>query len=179
MEINQLLRLGDGKEAEETEWTWFGLKQEPKSPTVKNMRRFITYVNQLKELQSRLYVNVDFIAPARLEHLRDEAMIIDQSDMKKVGELKRYALVIILIYMKVAKAMDDLVQVFLVWVRKIENNAKDRYEAYQFAQAEQTNSLILSYYQTLLILDRSDTAEIERYFVCKNQLQYLEKPLKF
>ncbi len=22
-------------------------------------------------------------------------------------------------------------------------------------------------------------AEIERYFVCKNQLQYLEKPLKF
>ncbi len=29
------------------------------------------------------------------------------------------------------------------------------------------------------LMNADDRKEIERYFVCKNQLQYLEKPLKF
>lgn len=165
--IDRILESNDNKV--EDEWTWFGLKKEPKSPTSKNMRNFIAYVNRLKQLREQLYVDINFIAPSRLEHLRDEAMITDQADMRKLGELKRYALVIILIYMKLTTAIDDLVHVFIVWIRKIENKAKEKYDAYQLEQAEQTNSLILSYYQTLLILEKSNTAkekinEIETQF---------------
>ena len=141
----------------EGEWMWFSLKQEPESPTSNNMRKFIYYVNRLKQLREQLYVDIDFIAPARLEHLRDEAMITDQADMRKLGELKRYALVIILIYMKLTAAMDDLVHVFTVWVRKIENKAKEKYSAHQLEQAEQTNALILLFYQTLLIIEKNNT----------------------
>jgi TnpA family transposase len=151
------------------EWTWFGLKQEPRSPTSNNMRNFISYVNQLKQLREQLFVNVDFIAPARLEHLRDEAMITDQADMRKFGELKRYALTIILIYMKLTTAMDDLVHVFTVWIRKIENKAKEKYEGYQIEQAEKTNSLILSFYKTLLIIEKNDTPQ-EKIDEIENEL---------
>ncbi|MFN3233858.1 MAG: Tn3 family transposase [Gammaproteobacteria bacterium] len=153
--IDHMLESNDDKV--EGQWTWVGLKQEPKSPTSNNMRSFISYVNRLKQLREQLYVNIDFITPARLEHLRDEAMITDQADMRKFGELKRYALVIILIYMKLTTAMDNLVHVFTVWIRKIENKAKEKYDAYQLEQAEKTNELILSFYQTLLIINKNNT----------------------
>jgi len=39
------------------------------------MRLFMSYVHQLRQWREQLDVNVDFITPARLEHLRDEAMI--------------------------------------------------------------------------------------------------------
>lgn len=151
------------------EWTWFEIKQEPKSPTAYNMRNFILYVQRLKELREKLFVNVDFISPARLEHLRDEVMITDQSDMRKIADLKRYALVVILVYMKVTTAIDDLVHVLTVWMRQIENKAKEKYQNYQLEQAEKTNALILSLYNMLLILERKDApknkiAEIENQF---------------
>lgn len=107
--INDMLEVTD--ENTQKEWAWFEIKQEPKSPTAHKLRGFIAYVQRLKQLREKLFVDVDFIAPARLEHLRDEAMITDQSDMRKFGELKRYAMVVILIYMKVTHAMDDLVHV--------------------------------------------------------------------
>lgn len=165
--IDKMLESNNDKTQEE--WTWFGLKQEPRSPTSNNMRSFISYVNRLKQLREQLFVNVDFIAPTRLEHLRDEAMIIDQADMRKLGELKRYALVIILIYMKLTAALDDLVQVFAVWIRKIENKAKEKYEEYQLEQAEKTNSLILSFYKTLLIIEKNNTAQ-EKIDKIENEL---------
>jgi TnpA family transposase len=133
------------------------------------MRNFITYVHRLKQLREQLYVDIDFIVPERLEHLRDEAMVTDQADMRKLGDLKRYALAIILIYMKLSTAMDDLVHVFTVWIRKIINKAKEKYDAYQLEQAEQTNSLISSYYQTLLILEKNNTPK-EKIDEIENQL---------
>ena len=41
-------------------------------------------------------------------------MIADMDDMKKMRPVKRYALATILIYMKTASAIDDLVQVFII-----------------------------------------------------------------
>jgi TnpA family transposase len=166
--IDKMLKSNDDKTQEE--WTWFGLKQEPRSPTSTKMRNFIAYVNRLKQLREQLFVNIDFINPARLEHLRDEAMITDQSDMRKFGELKRYSLVIILIYMKLTTAMDDLVHVFTLWTRKIENKAKEKYEAYQVEQAEKTNSLILWFYKTLLIIDKNNDTPQEKIDEIENQL---------
>ena len=165
--IDRILESNDDKTQDE--WRWFGLKQEPRSPTSNNMRNFIAYVNRLKQLREQLFVNVDFIAPARLEHLRDEAMITDQSDMRKFGELKRYALTIILIYMKLTAATDDLVHVFTVWIRKIKNKAKEKYENYQIEQTEKTNSLILLFYKTLVIIEKNDTPQ-EKIDEIKNEL---------
>lgn len=162
-----MLEKNDGDP--EKEWSWLDLKQEPKSPTPNNMRCFIAYVSRLKNLREQLFVDVDFIAPTRLEHLRDEAMITDQADMRKLGELKRYALVVILIYMKVTTGIDDLIHVLTVWIKKIENKAKEKYQNYQLEQAEKTNELILSLYKMLLVIEKNGTPQ-DKIIAIKNQL---------
>ena len=137
--------------------SWFMLKQESKGPTPNNVKDFIHYVNQLKSLHEKVDIDLSFIMPARLEHLRDEAMVTDRSDMQKLEPLKRYALVIILIYMKSASAIDELVQIFILWMRRIETRAKNRLEEYRLKQAEKTDEHILLLYNMLLAVKNNTT----------------------
>ena len=103
---------------------WSMLKREPQKPTTYKVRDYIRYVKQLKDLRKNINIDLDFIPPARIEQLRDEAIIADIDDMKSMRPTKRYALATILIYMKSTAAMDDLVQIFIAWVKKIEALAK-------------------------------------------------------
>ena len=154
--VDDLLSSG---EKEHEEWTWHGLKLEARKPTTRNMRLFIGYVNRLKILREQFSMNLDFIAPKRLEHLRDEAIANDQADMRKLGDLKRYSLVVILIYMKLAAAMDDLVNILIGWLRQLENRARENLQKYQLAEAEKTDGLILVLYNMLLTVDKDDTPD--------------------
>ena len=92
-----------------------------------------------------------------MEQLRDEAMIADIDDMKRMRPVKRYALATILIYMKSASAIDDLVQIFIMWIRKIEAQAKSKLEEYRLEQAEKTDEFAVLY-NTLLALKNNDTS---------------------
>lgn len=78
------------------------------------------------DLMRQIRVNVDFIAPTRLEQLRDEALAADIDDIQSMRPIKRYALVCLFIYMKTASAIDDLVNVLILWAKKIETNAKEK-----------------------------------------------------
>src|SRR3990167_3465896 len=101
---------------------------------------------------------MDFIAPARIEQLRDEAAIADISNMKEMRPVKRYALATIFIYMKTAAAIDDLVYVFISWIKSIEAQAKSKLEEYRLEQADKTDEYISILYKTLLALKNNDTA---------------------
>jgi TnpA family transposase len=138
--------------------TWKMLKLEPKKPTTNNIKGYIQYVNKLKDIRQRININVDFIAPARIEQLRDEAIIADMDDMKEMRPVKRYALATILIYMKSAASIDDLVQVYLSWIKSIEAQAKFKLEEYRLEQADKTDEYVLLLYRTLLALKNNDNA---------------------
>jgi hypothetical protein len=138
--------------------SWLMLKQESKAPTSNNVKDFINYVNQLKSLRQKINIDLSFIPPARLEHLRDEAMVTDRSDMQKIAPLKRYALVVILVYMKAASGIDDLVQIFILWMRKIETKSKNSLEEYRLKQAEKTDEYILLLYNMLLAVKNNTSA---------------------
>lgn len=138
--------------------SWSALKLEPKKPTPNNIKEFVQYVNNMKALHQKININLDFITPARIEQLRDEATIIDMGDMKKMRPIKRYALVTIFIYMKTASSIDDLVQVFITWIKNIETLAKTKLEEYRLEQAAQIDEYILMFYKTLLTLKNDDTA---------------------
>lgn len=139
--------------------SWQMLKLDPKKPTANNMREYIQYVNKMKTLRQKINISLDFIVPTRLEQLRDEALIADSDDMKTMRSIKRYALVTIFIYMKTAAAIDDLVQVFMTWIRHIEAQAKSKLETYRLEQAEKTDGYILLLYKTLLALKNNHTAQ--------------------
>lgn len=138
--------------------SWSKLKIEPKKPTTNNIKGYVQYVNAMKALRDKLDVNVDFIAPARIEQLRDEAIIADMDDMKAMRHVKRYALITILVFMKTASSIDDLVQVFISWIKIIEAQAKSQLEVYRLEHAEKTDEYVLLLYNTLLALKNNDTA---------------------
>jgi hypothetical protein len=76
--------------------SWSSLKLEPKKPTPNNIKEFVQYVNNMKALYQKININLDFIAPARIEQLRDEAMIANTGYMREMRPIKRYALATIL-----------------------------------------------------------------------------------
>lgn len=53
--------------------SWSMLKMEPKKPTTNNIKGYVQYVNKMKAIRQKININLDFIAPARIEQLRDEA----------------------------------------------------------------------------------------------------------
>lgn len=129
--------------------SWQMLKLEPKKPTTNNIKGFVQYVNKMRTLRQTVNINLDFIAPARIEQLRDEAMTADMDDMKNMRPIKRYSLATIFIYMKTASAIDDLTQVLITWIKNIESQAKYKLEEYRLKQAEKTDQFILLLYNTL------------------------------
>ncbi len=138
--------------------SWFALKQEPKKPTTNNIKQYVNYVNRLKSIRQKVNFDLNFITPARLEQLRDEAMIADIDDMKRMRPIKRYALATILINMKTASAIDDLVQVLIMWMRKIEALAKAKLEEYRLEHADKTDDFVKLLYNTLLAIKNNNTA---------------------
>lgn len=155
--IDILLGIKDSDDESRDNLSWFLVKQEPKKPTTNNVKQFTGYVNRMRALQQQINIDLSFITTARIEQLRDEAMALDMADMKKMRPIKRYALATILIYMKTASAVDDLVQVFITWIRKIEGQAKYKLEAYRLEQADKTDGFVLLLYKTLLALKNNNS----------------------
>ncbi len=155
--IDSILGVDTTNNTDDHALSWIALKQESKAPTSNNVRDYINHVNKLKDLHKKINIDLSFIAPARLEHLRDEAMVTDRADMRKLEPFKRYALVVILIYMKTASAIDELVQIFILWIRKIETKAKNSLEEYRLKQAEKTDEFILLLYNMLLAVKNNTT----------------------
>ena len=156
--IDSILGSKETSQDEGKFFTWATLKLEPKKPTSKNIKIFINHVNKFKNLREQINIDLDHIVPARLEQLRDEAMVTDAADMKKMAPIKRYTLVTILIYMKAATAIDDLVQILITWLRLIENTAKRKLEEYRLKQTDKTDGFVLLLYHILLGIKNNKSA---------------------
>ncbi len=159
--IDIMLELEKPEDQNGEHLSWFMLKQEPKKPTYKNIKEFVKYVDQLKSLWQKINIDLGSIPHARLEQLRDEAMIADVDDMKRMRSIKRYALAIILIYIKSSSAIDDLVQVFILWNRQIETQAKNNLEQYRLEQATKVDDFVALLYQILLAVKNNNTADAQ------------------
>jgi TnpA family transposase len=160
-----LIKPDDGEDV----FTWSMLKMEPKKPSTTNIRLYVQYVVKMKAIRQSININLDFIAPARIEQLRDEATIADIDDMKEMRPVKRYAMAAILIYMKAASAIDDLIQVFISWIKSIEAQAKGKLEDYRLEQAEKTDGYVLLLYKTLLAL-KNNVSEYDKVHAIEEEL---------
>ena len=142
----------------ETELRWATLKQEPKKPSINNVREYIAHVNQLRALHQLIPIELAFINPARLKQLKEEAMAADIDDMRSMRAVKRYALTVIFIYIKMAMALDDLTTVLISWTRNIEHRAKENIKTYRLEHANTTDDIISQFYHLLLIVDNDDNS---------------------
>ncbi len=154
--IDKMVGSSETSDQDEDLLTWAALKTEAKKPTLNKIKKYVSYVNKLKALRQIINADLEFIPPARIEQLRDEATIADIDDMRSMRPDKRYALASILIYMKTASSIDDLVQVFISWIKNIAALAQSQLEEYRLSQAEKTDEFILLFYNTLLALKGND-----------------------
>jgi hypothetical protein len=155
--LDMIVGIINADENDKDVLSWLMLKLEPKKPTTNNIKAFVQYVNRMRTLRQRIDVNLDFIAPTRIEQLRDEAVVADMDDMKEMRPVKRYALSTIFIHMKTASAIDDLVQVLITWIKSIEAQANNKLEEYRIEQADKTDEYVLLLYKTLLAFKNNDT----------------------
>lgn len=121
---------------------WNKLKQDPKNPTSKNIKAFINYLCELRKLKEQLNTSIDFIPIKRIETLVEEALSMDARDMKDMVSNRRYCLAAIFIIFKTASAIDDLVSVFIRWMRKLQTDGKESLRNYYIEQASETDGLI-------------------------------------
>ena len=145
--------------------SWSELKQEPKKPSPYHMKEFVAYTKKLRVLRQKIQCDLDFISPGRLEQLKDEAQIADIDDLKEMRSVKRYAIVSIFLYMKTAAAIDDLVQILINWIRKIETQAKCDLQNYRLKQGDQTDQLVLLLHNTLLAFKHHTVAQDKVYAI--------------
>ena len=141
---------------------WDSFKQESKKPTPQNIKSYLGHVQRLQTLRDEIRCDLDSIAPARLEQLKEEAQVADVTTMRRMRELKRYAMTVIFINMSSAFAIDDLVQIFITWTRNIETQAKYKLEEYRLAQGDKTDELITVLHDTLIAVKNNphDTDKI-------------------
>ncbi len=160
--IDQIVGIesfSENDNAQNNTLSWTMLKLESKKPTSNNIKQYIQYVNRMKKLRQKININLDFISPARIEQLRDEAIIADTYDMQQMRLVKRYALVTIFIYMKTASAIDDLSQVLITWFKNIESQTRAKLEEYRIEQCDKTDKFVLLLYKTLIELESDANAD--------------------
>jgi hypothetical protein len=97
---------------------WDMIKQEPKSPTIRHMKEFSAHLQWLQSLDLPATVFAG-IPAGKLQQFAAEARALDVADMNKLRWRKRYALAATLLRRQVAKALDELAEMFLRRMHKL------------------------------------------------------------
>ncbi|MBL4869084.1 MAG: Tn3 family transposase [Pseudomonadales bacterium] len=120
---------------------WDSLKSEPKKPTPRNIKEFVTYLKWFKVLQDVLPVNLGLPPTKHLQFI-NEAKAIDYSDLMKLKANKRNALVIILVRHHYAQTLDHAADILIKIINKIDRTATVHLEKYLIEHRKQTDQLI-------------------------------------
>ncbi|AJA46838.1 hypothetical protein CPAST_c07380 [Clostridium pasteurianum DSM 525 = ATCC 6013] len=106
------------------------LKELPKAPKINHLKSLEdTY--QLILSMGDVENLIQDIPLAKIKHFASEAKALDAAEMNKLSDSKRYTLILSLIYMSKVKTRDNLVEMFLKCIRKIQNKGKDELKKIQ------------------------------------------------
>jgi TnpA family transposase len=139
--------------AEAGKTDWDRLKKEPGRPTTREVASFLQHIRWLEELADGL-PSLSDVAATKLSQMTLEARALDAAEMRSTQIRKRYTLAVLLIQSQLRKSTDDVAEMFIKTVRKLDSDANKRLQAYHLEQVKQVDRLIgqlrdmLSAYQT-------------------------------
>ncbi len=137
-QINSLLKRDKSRSYS----LWYAMKQEPKKPTVKNTKEFIKHLQWLEQLATAL-PNIQYIPTAKRQYMVDEAIAQDIKDMHDLKLEKRFTLATVLLKTVIAKARDDIAEMFIKLTNNLHKSAQKALKNYKEKQNEKTDSLII------------------------------------
>lgn len=137
---------------------WNTLKQPAKNPTVKHMREAVAQLKwlQQQDLPSSIFADVPAV---KLEQFAAEARSLDLYDLNRLRWSKRYALAAIVVRQHVAKAVDELTEMFLRQMHKLHTRGEEALDTYRKQHAERTDALIARLHKITQIVTLPGTAD--------------------
>jgi len=128
---------------------WDLIKQEPKKPTVNNVRDFVKHLCWLQTFDN--YLPQSMTLPAtKLKRFIIEARALNVANMNELTEYKCYSLASLFIRSQTGKASDDIADIFIRIIQKLLNNANEALKQHQLSQTKSADSLVSSLREMLL-----------------------------
>ena len=135
--LQALLRREEG----EIYSVWDRLKREPGRPTVPQFKEALENLHWLQQLNGAAGAFAD-IPEVKIRQFAAEARSLDLASLNDMPERKRFTLVAALIRKQVATALDDVTDMFLRQVKRMQHRAEEALILYRTAQADRTDALI-------------------------------------
>jgi TnpA family transposase len=127
--------------AYETQSQWDRVKIEPKQPTSQTTGDFLDHLQWLRGLAIPSNIFAD-IPDVKIKQFSAEARSLDLASMNDLVEPKRFALATALVVTQIARALDDVGDMYKRMVEKLHNHAYDALIQHQSDQVERTDSLV-------------------------------------
>lgn len=154
--IDALLVVKAGKSG------WDDLKREPKRPAARAIASFLKHINALCKLADGLPQAPSILSVSKRVQLVTEARALDVAEFRSLKADKRYALAVLFIQAQLQKALDDVAEIFIKVVRKLESYAKARLQKYHLEHADALEGLVGQFRDVLQILQDEGVSDILR-----------------
>src|SRR5580693_3625796 len=120
---------------------WDQVKREPKRSTVPQFKDFLDHLHWLQQQNVAASAFAE-IPEAKIRQFAAEARSLDLTSLNDMPERKRLTLAGALILKQVARALDDVTDMFIRQVNKMHHKAEEALMQYQVAHADRTDALI-------------------------------------
>lgn len=135
--LQALLRREEG----EARSVWDRIKREPSRVTVPQFKETLAHLHWLQQYNGAASAFVD-IPEVKIRQFAAEARSLDLASLNDMPERKRFTLMAALIRKQVATALDDVTDMFLRQVKRMQHRAEEALTLYRTAQADRTDALI-------------------------------------
>ncbi len=152
--LQSLLRREEGQARS----AWDRIKREPRRATVPQLKECLEHLRWLQQLNGAAAAFAD-IPEVKIRQFAAEARSLDLASLADMPERKRFTLVAALILKQMARALDDVTDLFLRQVKRMHNKAEDALALYRTAQTERTDALIACLRDIMLAYTQEGTRD--------------------
>lgn len=128
---------------------WNQLRQDPGKATLTELKLAVDRVTWLTQENGNAAALVG-LPPAKITHFAAEAAVMDAARMRLLESRKRYTLMVCLVAVQAAKALDDVAEMLIKRMLTIHQKAKEALEAYRERHQSRTDALILTLHDIVL-----------------------------
>lgn len=130
---------------------WHSLKFDPGAPSLKQLRAWVERLKWLKSLDLHSDNFFAGIPAVRMQRYVLEARSLNAARMLELEPHKRYTLAAALVRQQVAQCLDDLSEMLIKKMRRAHRQAHDEYQQALLRRQTQTDQLVMTFHQLLLI----------------------------
>lgn len=136
------------------------LKDPVKKPSFNNMKELITKLNWL-ESKGNFENIINDVPYSKLKHFYDEVTSLDASEIKKHSDPKRYTMLISFLHISKARLRDNLVDMFLKCINKINNKGKEELKIIRGKLQSKAENIVSAFAE---VLNKANEVESDEDF---------------